>query len=118
MPADEHLEGTVGGQKFSLQTANLIPILLIVLVGAILYYQIVVQQRNIGAAIQTLKGEHQAMSARMTLLGHALRVVNWNQGRPAAERAPIDLPPEWFEEYRRTLEPARRTTPVTPPLPP
>jgi hypothetical protein len=111
-PPREHIGGTIGGQKFEIQTQHLISVLLIIVVAAVIYFLVHVQQTKTEALINHLRQDHEQMAGRlredheqmfrrMTILGNALRVVDWNQNRPIAERVPIDLPADLFEEYRR-----------------
>lgn len=104
----ERIGGTIGGQKFALETQHLISVLLIVVVAAVIYFLVNVQQQKTEALISQLRDEHELMFQRMTLIGNALRVVDWNQNRPVADRVPIDLPAALFEDYRRSSDDERR----------
>jgi hypothetical protein len=124
-PPREQIGGEIGGQKFHIETQHLISVLLIVVVGAIIYFLVNVQQGKIESLIDQLRDDHDAMAKslrddhdqmflRMTRLANALRVLDYNQQRPAAERVPLDLPVSLFEDYRQQHTPAARRPTGTP----
>jgi hypothetical protein len=120
-PPRERIGGTIAGQKFAVETQHLISVLLIVVVAGVIYFLVHVQQQHTEALIRQLRDEHELMFQRMTNLANALRVVDWNQGRPLADRVPLDLPSAMFEDRRpsdderRPRAPSRRPNDVAAP---
>jgi hypothetical protein len=100
-PEQERVEGSVAGQRFSIQTTNLVQVLLIVVLGVAGYFQWMTMSR----LTEELHADHAHLQEQMRAVGSALRIVDWNQGRPPAERVPIFLPPELFSEHMKQRHP-------------
>jgi hypothetical protein len=88
---EEKIEGSLAGQKFSVTTGNLVTVLLVIVIGGAGYFQMVVQARNLAAAIMILREEHTQLRQDVESLAVAMRVLDWNQGRAPSERLPLDI---------------------------
>lgn len=109
-PAPEQLKGTIAGQQFSVTTSNLVPILLIALIGLAGYISYQQQANGLKLLhaeheqIKTLLSEQNALrTTQFHTLGQMLVTLDWNSQRPANDRLPLELSPDlvpWSPDRR------------------
>ena len=113
--APERLEARIGDRSIGITTRDLIPILLLVLVGVFAY----LLYQNVRWALQAIFNRQQLILNRLTdqdeklafqtrEFARLLSILGYNMDRPLDERLPLEIDASWLPKQVHPDMPLRR----------